>query len=128
VIYLDSSVALASLLAEDRAPPANLWMQPLISSRLLTYEIWNRVNARGGEPIHGEATRLLIGRLHLVELSPAVLGRALDPFPVLVRTVDALHLATIEFLRSAGQPVELATYDQRLAAAARSLGVALAEI
>jgi hypothetical protein len=33
--YLDSSVALAHLLAEDRFPPDLLWDQQLVSSRLL---------------------------------------------------------------------------------------------
>jgi prevent-host-death family protein len=35
------------LLVEDRPPPPYLWRQPLISSRLLAYEVWNRVHARG---------------------------------------------------------------------------------
>jgi hypothetical protein len=39
VIYLDTSVALAHLLAEDRELPPVLWTEPLISSRLLEYEI-----------------------------------------------------------------------------------------
>jgi hypothetical protein len=30
LIYLDTSVALAYLLAEDRAPPDRLWQEPLI--------------------------------------------------------------------------------------------------
>jgi hypothetical protein len=128
VIYLDSSVALARLLAEDRSPPAEFWKQPLISSRLLTYEVWNRVHARGLEDTHGEAARMLIGGVDLVELSPAVLGRALEPFPVPVRTLDALHLATVEFLRMNGQDIELASHDHRLNAAARSLGVQLLPI
>jgi hypothetical protein len=33
LIYLDTSVALAHLLAEDRALPERLWQEPLISSR-----------------------------------------------------------------------------------------------
>lgn len=40
MIYLDSSVALAHLLVEDRVPPAALWAEPLVSSRLLEYELW----------------------------------------------------------------------------------------
>jgi hypothetical protein len=43
-----------------------------------------------------------------------------------VRTLDALHLASIEFLRERGQDVELATYDDRLAAAAQKLDIKLA--
>jgi hypothetical protein len=45
MIYLDSSVALAHLLAEDRFPPDLLWDQQLVSSRLLECEVWNRINA-----------------------------------------------------------------------------------
>jgi hypothetical protein len=45
MIYLDSSVALAHLLAEDRFPPETLWDRPLVSSRLLECEVWNRINA-----------------------------------------------------------------------------------
>jgi hypothetical protein len=37
MIYLDSSVALAYLLAEDRFPPDILRDQPLVSSRLLSF-------------------------------------------------------------------------------------------
>jgi hypothetical protein len=34
MIYLDSSVALACMLAEDRFPPDELWDEQLVSSRL----------------------------------------------------------------------------------------------
>jgi hypothetical protein len=125
VIYLDSSVALAQLLAEDRVPPETLWQQPLVASRLLEYEVWNRLHARGLGRSHGEEARALIGRVALVELAPPVLGRALESFPVPVRTLDALHLASVEFLRGRGQEVELATYDDRFLSAARALGIPL---
>ena len=128
MIYLDTSVVLARLLAEDRLPPDALWSQPLVSSRLLEFEVFNRVNGRGLASSHGEDARQLIGRVSLLELAPQVLQRALAPFPAPVRTLDALHLATMDFLRSHGQTLELASYDQRLAAAAQALGFALAEV
>jgi hypothetical protein len=128
VIYLDSSVALASLLAEDVSPPEALWREPLISSRLLEYEVWTRINSRRLVGTHGEAARALVGRVALVELSPTVLKRALEPFPVAVRTLDTLHLASIEFLRGRGQTVALASYDDRLVAAARSLAIELCAV
>ena len=65
--------------------------------------------------------RALIGRLALIELDPPVLARAVEPFPVPVRTLDALHLASIELLRSRRQAVELLSYDERLLTAARAL-------
>lgn len=125
MIYLDTSVALAHLLAEDRRPPAELWAEELVTSRLLEYELWTRLNARGLAGSHGDMARLLLARLAFVELSPAALGRALDPFPAPVRTLDALHLASIAFLREHGKAVALATYDTRMAQAAEAMGVTL---
>ena len=122
MIYADTSVLLAQLLAEDRCPPAALWQETLVSSRLLEYEIWNRVNARKLAQSHGEAARSLIGRVALLELAPPVLARALEPFPEPVRTLAALHLASADFLRSQGQQLKVATYDKRMARVARALG------
>ena len=125
MIYLDTSVALAQLLAEDRAPPAALWGEPLIASRLLEYEMWSRINARGLSRSHGEEVRALIGRVALIEMAPPVLARALEPFPIPLRTLDALHVASLEFLRGHGLTVELASYDERMLAAARALRIPL---
>ncbi len=123
MIYLDSSVALGHLLTEDRLPPEQLWQESLVSSRLLEYEIWTRINARRLAQSHGEHVRALVGRVALVELTSPVLARALEPFPKPVRTVDALHLASIDFLRKQGQTVTLASYDDRLVDVARVLRI-----
>src|SRR5262245_42691873 len=123
MIYLDSSVALAYLLAEDRYPPESIWHEQLVSSRLLECEVWNRINAQKLHQSHGEAAENLIGRVAMVEMVGPVLRRALQPFPAPVRTFDAIHLAALEFMRAQGQSVQLASYDERLLAAARRLGV-----
>jgi hypothetical protein len=125
VIYVDSSVALAHLFGEGRAPPVSLWRQPLTSSRILEYEIWNRIHARRLGHALGAQTRELLNEVALMALTPSVLERALEPFPLSVRTLDALHLASIEFLRADGQSVELASYDKRLNGAAQRLGISL---
>lgn len=70
MIYLDTSVVLAQLLAEDQRPPEDLWLQPLVSSRLLEYEVWNRLNSRGLAESHGEEARSLFDQMTLVELAP----------------------------------------------------------
>jgi len=128
VIYLDTSVALAHLLAEDRRPPDSLWRQTVVASRLLEYELWIRLNARRLGASHGEVARRLLERLAILEMLPNILARALEPFPAPARTLDALHLASIEFLRGRGQAVELASYDERLTAAARALGIRIASL
>ena len=121
MIYLDTSVALAHLLAEDHAPRDGLWREQLISSRLLEYEVWTRIHARRLGATHGNEVRALLSRIAIVELSPPVLTRALEAFPRPVRTLDALHLASMDFLRRQGQTVSLASYDDRLIEAARAL-------
>jgi predicted nucleic acid-binding protein len=126
VIYVDSSVVLAQLLAEDRYPEPAFWQEgPFLASRLLEYEVWNRVNARGLGPSHADDLRTLLARLSFLELETPVLVRALEPFPIPVRTLDALHLASIAFLQGLGQRPALATYDRRLAEAANALGIPL---
>jgi uncharacterized protein len=126
--YLDSSVAIAHLLSESRRPPAALWDRDLISSRLLQYEIWTRINGRGLAASHSEPVRSLLAAVSMVELADPVLARALEPFPLPVRTLDALHLATIDFLRGQGREVELASYDERMVAAARRLNIPTADL
>jgi predicted nucleic acid-binding protein len=128
LIYLDTSVALAHLLAEDRQPPEALWRQSLVASRLVEYELWTRLNARRLAGSHGELARRLLERLAILEMLPNVLARALEPFPAPVRTLDALHLASMEFLRARGQSIELASYDERLIAAARALSIPIAAL
>jgi predicted nucleic acid-binding protein len=128
VTYVDTSVALAELFAEDRRPPAALWEGALLSSRLLEYELWTRVDARGATRTHGEAARELLSRVAMVELSPTVLARALEPFPVALRTLDALHLATALFLAERRQAVQVAAYDERMRAGATALGLRLAAL
>jgi predicted nucleic acid-binding protein len=125
MIYVDTSVLLAQLFAEDERPPRALWSEVLVSSRLSEYELWNRIHARRLADSHGTGARELLGRISLLELSPLVLGRALEPFPVALRTLDALHLASLEHLRSRRIDLVLATYDARMRAAARALEVPL---
>jgi predicted nucleic acid-binding protein len=128
VIYLDTSVALAQLLAEDRRPADGLWRETLVTSRLLEYEVWTRLNARGLAASHGEAARLLLGRFAFLELDRSVLARAVEPFPEPVRTLDALHLASADFLRRQGMEVRIASYDDRFLGLAKKLRFPIAKV
>jgi hypothetical protein len=125
VIYVDSSVVLARLFAAPRSPPDRFWSEVLISSRLLEYEVWNRVYVRGLAPSYHDTARELLAIVDLIELTQPVLARALEPFPVPVRTLDGLHLASMTSIRATGEPVQLASYDTRLTAAAQALGIPL---
>ena len=128
MIYLDTSVALAELFAEDRRPAPEFWRGELVSSRLLEYELWTRVHGRRAAASHGEAVREILAAVAFVELPPTVLERAVEPFPVPVRTLDAMHLATALFLAGRRQGVKVATYDERMRGAARAVGLGVAEV
>lgn len=128
MIYLDTSVALAHLFAEDRRPPAWLWEETLVASRLLEYELWTRVHARKLTRTHGDAVHGLVGRLALLELSPTVLARALESFPASIRTLDALHLASVDYLRGSGQKIDLASYDRRMVIAAKAMKIGIVDL
>jgi predicted nucleic acid-binding protein len=125
VTYVDSSVALAYLLVEERRPSMAFWQATLTASRLLEYEVWCRLHALGLSRVRGDLARELLARITMIELSPVVLARALEPFPHPIRTLDALHLASLDFLRQRRLEATLASYDQRMIATARSMGIAI---
>jgi predicted nucleic acid-binding protein len=124
VIYLDSSVAIAHLLSEDRRPPESLWTDRLVSSRLLQYEVWTAVHRAGlSEPL-APIVEEMLATVSFLEMGPTVLTRATEPYPVPVRTLDALHLASLHFLIGQRLPVRLASYDSRMLGAAEAMGIA----
>jgi hypothetical protein len=71
---------------------------------------------------------LLLKRVSFLEMVAPILNRALHPFPVPVRTLDALHLASADFVRAQGKPVTIASYDDRLVGAALQMGFEIADI
>ena len=95
---------------------------------MLEYEVWNRMHAFGLGRSHANEAQALLIRVDLIEMTAAVLARALEPFPTPIRTLDALHLSTIEYVRNRRERVELASYDSRLVAAAQALGIAIAPL
>ena len=74
-----------------------------------------------------EARRYL-SQVHLRRPNESILDRAEILGPATLLTLDALHLASIEFLRGQGQSIRLAAYDERLLEGARALGVPIADI
>lgn len=125
VTYVDTSVALAHVLAEDEHPPDELWARTLLSSRLLEFEMWTRIHQRGLTDSHEGSVRALLGRIAFLDIIPEVVARAAEPFPTPLRTLDALHLGTLEFLRAQGLKVDLAAYDERMRKAAGAMQIPL---
>jgi predicted nucleic acid-binding protein len=128
LIYFDTSVVIAHLLAEERMPPEAIWRESLVSSRLLVYEAWSRLNRRRLGGSHGALLERVLERIAFLDLRDEVLARALEPFPAPVRTLDALHLSSLAFLASRGIRAELLSYDDRMIAGARAMDLAVADL
>lgn len=84
------------------------------------------MNALGQSVSLADEVQALLNRTSLIEMGGSALARAVEPWPRPVRTLDGLHLATMDWLRSNGELIELASYDNRLMAAAQALGIPLA--
>ncbi len=97
-----------------------------MTSRLTEYEAWVRLHAYDRAATDGGAMRATLMSMSTLELDPAACSRCFSPFPVPVRTLDALHLAAADYVRAQGVSVEIATYDARMRDAATAMGFALA--
>ena len=128
MIYVETSVALAHIFLEPVTPRPEFWSEDLVSSQLLVYEIYTRIHARQLASSREKIARALVDQITLIDLSNAVLQRALEPFSVPLRTLDALHLATMDHLRGRGESMTLASYDKRILAGARTLGIPIYEV
>jgi uncharacterized protein len=93
----------------------------IVSSELTLTEL-GRAAARRGVP--GRATaRVELNRVDLIPVSTAILELAASLAPPLLRTLDAIHLATVVLL---GRECDgLFTYDVRMQQAGRLAGIAV---
>ena len=122
MIYVDTSIVLAWVLREPNAPDPGFWGLQLVTSRLTEYEAWVRLHAYDRAAADGGALRATLMAVHTVELDASACGRCFTPFPIPVRTLDALHLSTADYLRAQGVQVQIATHDLRQRDAALALG------
>ena len=134
IAYLDSSVLVRVVLKQK--PQLREWDEITVgvASSIARVECSRAIDrhARTGG-LHpptgrnaGIAVREILGRMDLATVDDAVLTRAAGSFPILLRSLDAIHLATALMYRDAQPddepPMRFATHDVRLATAARALG------
>ena len=102
VAYIDSSLALRHILLGETAIEHALACGSVVSSELMEIEcrrVIHRCRLQGELDDAGMVTatlrleKLLRG-MSLIELSPTVKKRAMDAFPVNIKTLDALHLSS----------------------------------
>ncbi len=131
IAYLDSSVVIRILLGQKH--PWGGWARwdRAYSSTLLHLEcrrvidrlrVESVLDDEGVAQVGSEFRRVQrsIGQL---PLSPAVLNRAALPMPTVVKTLDAIHLASALLLRERRYPdLVVVTHDSQQARAAQALG------
>ena len=122
-VYLDSSafVKLAVEEPETRALRAFLAERDgrRVSSALLRTESLRAVRQLGGDVL--STVREGLRRVDLVAIDDRILDAAGTLEPRVLRTLDAIHLATA---LAVGDDLEtVVTYDERMAAGARLLGL-----
>ena len=127
MIYLDSSALMKLVRREDETVALTEWLdlradQPVVTSELGRVEVLRAARRVGGHVV-AEA-RAVVGDLDLVPLDRAVQDVVCDLGDPLLRTLDALHLASALLL---GEGLTaFVVYDRRLAAAAQVAGLVTA--
>ena len=123
VAYLDSSAALKLLMTERESAALRIWLRrrpERASAALLRVELVRVVRRARLPRLIPNARRLLAG-IHLIRLDDALLDRAADLDPAELRSLDSIHLAAAASLGD--DLAAVVSYDDRLLAAATSLGL-----
>jgi len=132
--YLDSSVLLRHILLGEEPIRHALEFPRVVSSELIEIEcrrVLHRCRLAGeltDETLAVARERLdeVLTGVDLLEMSRQVKQRAMDPFPVNVRTLDALHVATALLVGEDASGVALFSHDEGMNRCARSLGITAA--
>jgi uncharacterized protein len=127
VIYLDSSALMKLIRMEDETVALRDWLgerpeQPVVSSELGRVEVLRAARRVGGLAL--TEARAVVGDIDLVPLDRAVQDLASDIGDPLLRTLDALHLASAVLLND--ELTVFIAYDQRLTSAAQAAGLVVA--
>jgi predicted nucleic acid-binding protein len=132
-LYIDASVLLRLVLGERGALREWRRSERLISSELTRLECLrtidrSRLRDRLSDEVVAERRAEVLETLESFELLPVdrlVLERAAAQFPGAIGSLDAIHLASAEFVREEVPDLVLATHDRELALVARAVGFAV---
>jgi predicted nucleic acid-binding protein len=120
--YLDSSAIVKLVVAEPESGELRRYLRrrkPYVSSALVRAEVARALLPFGSQGVQGADA--VLARIDLIRMSDTVLRAAGRLLPEDVRTLDAIHLATAQ--RLGGDLARLVTYDTRMQAAAKGLGI-----
>ena len=124
MIYLDSAALVKLVREEDETRALVTWLneragQRLVASVLVEVEVPRAL--RRSQPGVLGAVAATLARIDRIELDAAVRATAAAYVDPLLRSLDAIHLATADLLVASGKDVSaFVTYDKRLGESARA--------
>jgi len=120
-LYLDSSAIVKLAVAEPESAALRRYLRrrrPLVTSALARTEVARALLPLGPTAVHRGLD--VLSRLELVRLSDRILADAGVILPAELRSLDAIHLATMRHLGASLSRV--VSYDHRMSSAAAGLG------
>lgn len=122
-LYIDASAFVKTVIAETESAALRAFLRRpggrRVSSALLRAEAIRALRRHGPQAL--AETREALREVELITVSDGVLDTAGMLDPQIIRTLDAIHLATA---LSVGQDLDaIVTYDERMAEGARFLGL-----
>ena len=134
IVYMDTSVILRRLLGEpDGLEPWGGW-ERLYTSVLTRVEYFRVIDRLRLESKINDAGRVALQERfaifwqtsHRIPLSDSIVRRAAQPFPTIVGSLDALHLASAVAVRASGvNEMTVLTHDKQLGRAAAAVEFAV---
>ena len=124
MIYLDSSALLKLLVEESESAALARWIRersstPMVSSELAKVEVVRAARRLRADVV--PAARALVSQLDLIPLTGGLIEEAADAGGPLLRTLDAIHLASALSIRV--DLTAFVAYDHRLLDAAEAAGL-----
>ena len=121
-VYLDSSGIVKRIIPERESGDLDQYLRGWprrASSALVRTEVVRAVRSHGAAAV--ARAREVLATMTLIEVTDVILHAAAELDPLTLRSLEAIHIATAMSLR--GELARLVTYDERMASAARALGI-----
>lgn len=132
IAYVDSSVLLRIVLGQNDALREWPRIDEGVASALVEVECLRTLDrlrlvervADEDLSLRRETILRVLETMDVIELTASILGRAAQPMPTALGTLDALHLSTALLWREqTGSDLVMATHDGALGLAARAFGL-----
>ncbi len=131
IVYLDTSTILRRLFNEpgvirdwgkwDEAHSSRIWKTEA-SRAIHRLRLEASISDQDIAALQADIA-LIDEALHIIPVSEAILTRAGEPFPTIVGTLDAIHLASAISVDAGNRLDTFLTHDKQQATAARGLGL-----